>query len=112
MENPEDTIDVQYGPSHEVTFVPGGQLEMTTGVGSTRVNSLHAQGVDRLGEGLDVEATADDGLVEAFTVKDSAAYSLGVQWHPEWKLDRNPVSMAIFRTFGAACRAHSAAQST
>jgi len=57
-----------------------------------------------LGEGLQVEATSDDGLVEAFTVIDSPGFTLAVQWHPEWKVGGNPVSMAIFRAFGDACR--------
>jgi putative glutamine amidotransferase len=102
-ENPDDAIDLQYGPSHEVEFSPGGMLESTTGQSSASVNSLHAQGVDRLGDGLRVEAHADDGLVEAIAVADAPSYALGVQWHPEWKVEKDPVSLAIFRSFGEAC---------
>jgi putative glutamine amidotransferase len=67
------------------------------------VNSLHVQGVAELGAGLVVEATAPDGLIEAFSVRGSAAFSLAVQWHPEWKVVENPFYLAIFRAFGAAC---------
>jgi len=42
-------------------------------------------------------------LIEAFSVRGSAAFSLAVQWHPEWKVVENPFYLAIFRAFGAAC---------
>jgi len=70
------------------------------------VNSLHSQGVDRLGEGLEVQAVADDGLVESFSVRDAPGFTLAVQWHPEWKVRENPLSAAIFRAWGDACRAY------
>ena len=62
-----------------------------------------AQGVAKLGHGLAVEARAPDGLVEAFRVLDSPAFSLAVQWHPEWKVAENPFYLAIFQAFGRAC---------
>ena len=105
-ENPEDPLDVQYSPSHEVRFTPGGLLERITGQGRARVNSLHSQGVNRLGDGLEVEAVADDGLVEGFVVRDAPGFALAVQWHPEWKVLSDPVSTAVFRAFGDACRAY------
>src|ERR1700761_3666753 len=64
----EDTtreLDVQYGPAHEVVLESGGSLRALTGQNRIQVNSLHSQGVDRLGPGLAVEARALDGLVEA-----------------------------------------------
>jgi len=60
--------------------------------------------IDQLGDELQIEARADDGLVEAFTVKNAPGFTLAVQWHPEWKVTENPVSNAIFRAFGDACR--------
>ncbi len=70
------------------------------------VNSLHSQGVDRLGDGLEVEAVAEDGLVEGFTVSDAPGFTLAVQWHPEWKVLNDATSTAIFRAWGDACRAY------
>lgn len=67
------------------------------------VNSLHGQGIDRLADGLVVEAVAEDGLVEAWRLAD-AEFVLGVQWHPEWRATGNALSMAIFGAFGDACR--------
>ena len=65
-ENPDDPLEKQYAPVHAVTFNPDGLLAGIAGTPSERVNSLHGQGVARLGKGLKVEAVAPDGLVEAF----------------------------------------------
>jgi len=105
-ENEEDPLDVQYGPAHRVSFTPGGLLERITAQPGATVNSLHSQGVDRLGAGLQVEAVAEDGLVEGFSVRDAPGFTLALQWHPEWKVLSNPVSTAIFHAFGEACRAY------
>jgi len=105
-EDPQDPLDVQYGPSHDVVFTDGGLLHRMTGKTAVAMNSLHSQGVDRLGGGLKVEALADDGLIEGFTVEEAPGFTLAVQWHPEWKVLENPVSTKIFRTFGDACRAY------
>ena len=105
-ENPEDPLDVQYGPSHDIGLIEGGLLNRITGETAATVNSVHSQGVDRLGPGLKVDAVAADGLIEAFTVLDAPGFTLGVQWHPEWKPLEDPVSKAIFREFGNACRAY------
>ena len=70
------------------------------------VNSVHSQGIDALGPELEVEAVSDDGLIEAFSVKGAPGFTLGVQWHPEWKPLENSVSTAMFREFGDACRAY------
>ena len=107
MDHREDRsqpAETYYGPAHEVTLAPNGQLASLVGRDRVAVNSLHTQGVDRLAPGLAVEATADDGLIEAFRVENAATFALGVQWHPEWKVMDNPVSKAIFEQFGQACR--------
>ena len=103
-ENKDDPVDVQYGPAHEVRFAPGGMLEALAGAPTAIVNSVHRQGVKRLADGLDVEATAPDGLVEAFTVRDAPGFALAVQWHPEWQVTDSPFYTAIFQAFGEACR--------
>lgn len=103
-ENPDDPLDVQYGPSHEVHLVEGGVLRELAGTDTVAVNSLHSQGVARLADGVTVEAVADDGLIEAFRVDGTKGFALAIQWHPEWKVTENSFSMAIFKAFGDACR--------
>ncbi len=56
-------LEVQYGPAHEVLLEPDGRLRVLAGVERLTVNSLHSQGIDRLGAGLAIEAKAPDGLV-------------------------------------------------
>ena len=103
-EDESQSLQVQYGPAHGMQVQPGGVL---AGLGlptEFQVNSIHSQGVDRLAPGLRVEATAPDGLIEAVSVIEGKAFALGVQWHPEWQVTSNPVSLAIFQAFGDACR--------
>jgi putative glutamine amidotransferase len=106
---PKGTLAEQYAPSHEVGFVPGGLLHTVSGMTCAKVNSLHGQGVDRMAACLAVEATAPDGLIEAFSLADQDQFLLGVQWHPEWQVREDPLSVVIFRAFGDAARAYHAA---
>jgi putative glutamine amidotransferase len=103
-EDYEQPLDVQYGPAHEVILQPGGLLRSLAGTDRVTVNSLHSQGIDRLGPGLSMEAHAPDGLVEAFRVTSATSFATAVQWHPEWKVLGNPFSRALFAAFGAAAR--------
>jgi putative glutamine amidotransferase len=96
--------DVNYALAHAVDIVEGGLLERLVGKGRFQVNSLHAQGVDQLAPRARLEAVADDGQVEAFSVPDAPAFALALQWHPEYKALENPVSMKLFEAFAAACR--------
>ena len=106
--NGDDSLDVQYGPSHPVDIVAGGLLHDLLGESTMMVNSLHSQGVDRLADDVSVEAVADDGLVEGFSVDAAPSFALAVQWHPEWKATENEFSMKIFEAFGDACRERAA----
>ncbi len=94
----------QYAASHSVQLVEGGLLHQILQVPEILVNSLHTQGVDALGRSLAVEATAADGLIEAFRVE-GATFGLGVQWHPEWQVMKHPQQRQLFEAFGDACRA-------
>jgi putative glutamine amidotransferase len=100
-------LEVQYGPAHDVTLEPGGLLRSLAAADSIRVNSLHNQGINRLGSPLDVEARAPDGVIEAFRVHGSQRFALAVQWHPEWQVMKNPFSRAVFAAFGDSCRERS-----
>ncbi len=101
-----DDTDVRYGPSHAVKITNGGMLERIVGKNEAMVNSIHRQGVKTLGSGLNVEAVAPDGVVEAVSVKGAKAFAFGTQWHPEYKAAQNPDSMKLFNAFGDAVRAH------
>ena len=98
-------IDVNYAPAHEIEIVEGGLLHRLIGARTATVNSLHAQGVDQLAPRARIEAVADDGQIEAFSVPDAPAFALALQWHPEHRALDNPVSMKMFDAFAEACRA-------
>jgi putative glutamine amidotransferase len=101
-----DDVDFNgmFDHEHPVRLTPGGVLATAFGAEAATVNSVHYQGVDQLGDGLLVEARAPDGVVEAVSAKVNGAPVLAVQWHPEWKTERNPQSQAFFQVFGRALR--------
>lgn len=104
-EDEKQPLDIQYGPAHDVMLEQGGVLRgLAGGAERIQVNSLHSQGVDRLGDRLVVEARAPDGVVEAFRVKNALRFALAVQWHPEWKVMSNDFSRALFAAFAASTR--------
>lgn len=100
----EVDFDGMFDHEHRVDLTPGGVLARAFGAEAATVNSVHYQGVDRLGEGLIVEARAPDGVIEAVSASVNGAPVLAVQWHPEWKTERNPQSQAFFQVFGRALR--------
>lgn len=67
-------------PTHDVDVVEG---TITGGLfeSSIKVNSLHHQVVEEVGEGLIVSAKASDGVVEGLETPDGSV--VAVQWHPE-----------------------------
>lgn len=89
---------------HPVNLTEGGVLERAYKAESIDVVSVHYQGVDKLGSGLKVEATAPDGVVEAISADVNGAQVLAVQWHPEWKANENPQSQTFFELLGRALR--------
>ena len=60
-----------------------------------KVKSYHHQAINRVGEGLRVNALAPDGIVEGFESGDGRV--MGFQWHPE--LERTRLSELIFTWF-------------
>ena len=60
-----------------------------------RVNALHSQAIDRLGEGLAISAREASGVVQAIE-QSGDRFTIGVQWHPEY-LPQRPEQRALFR---------------
>ena len=100
----EAAFDEMFAHEHEVSLTPGGVLSRGLARDRLKVNSVHFQGVGRLGDGLSVEARAPDGVVEAVSTRVGGAPVLAVQWHPEWRTADNPDSQAFFRLLGQALR--------
>jgi len=101
-----DNQDERFAIRQSVSIKEGSCLAGIFGAGTVPVNSVHRQAVDRVGARLVVEAVAEDGTVEAVSVKDAKAFAVGVQWHPEYWAKTDDASARIFRAFGDAARAH------
>ena len=85
--------------AHEVAVEPDSHLHAAFGSGRVMVNSMHHQGVSRLGDGLFPTALSpDDGLVEAIEAS-GAAFAVGVQWHPEMLIEEDAGTRRLFEAF-------------
>jgi putative glutamine amidotransferase len=94
---------VRHAKAHTVMVTQGGWLQRVARADRIAVNSLHDQGVDRLAPFLLTEGIAPDGTIEAF--RSPRSYAVGVQWHPEYDYESDPVSRRIFEDFAQAVRA-------
>lgn len=101
-QRPDAIQHSQKGPrwrlSHTVEVRPGTRLAGLLGAGAHGVNSFHHQALDRIGDGLAVTAMAPDGVIEAVEATDGS-WIVGVQWHPEWLVDRHPQFLKLFESF-------------
>ncbi len=93
-------------PAHPVKVVPGSFLERVLGSEELEVNSMHHQGVKALGRGLLPVAFAPDAIIEGVELDDPdlSHFVLGVQWHPEELVARDPTARRLFRAFVDASR--------
>lgn len=115
LENPVPTLAVCRG-LHVANVVRGGSLIVDMPVNhrhvvqeialsaaaaplgisgdSVSISCYHHQAVDRVGDGIDVVARADDGTVEAVVI-DAPAWMVGVQWHPEDTFTEDPAQLEL-----------------
>jgi putative glutamine amidotransferase len=106
-EPPDEDLEAQFAERHPVHLEPESQFAKWAGGTTVLVNSLHGQGIKRLGEGLVAEAHAPDGLVEGVRVQHAKSFAFGVQWHPEWRHETNPFYQKTLEAFAEACTGHS-----
>lgn len=72
-------------PLKTLNVEPSSRLWRLLMSDNCRINSLHNQAIDKVGEGLIVSGRDLDGIVQA--VEDPRKpFLLGVQWHPEFLL--------------------------
>lgn len=91
-------------PSHRVSVSGETRLAGVLGALELDVNSFHHQAIERLGRGLREVAWAPDGIVEGVEMPDARALVIGVQWHPEDLVDRDPAARRLFRALVDAAR--------
>lgn len=103
--------DGMYAIRQSVFVREGSCMAGILGPGEIRVNSLHRQAIAKTAPRLQVEATAEDGTIEAVSVIDARAFAVGVQWHPEYWAETDTSSNELFTAFGDAVRAYAADKS-
>jgi putative glutamine amidotransferase len=84
--------------AHEVNVAGRTKLAEIFGAGALKVNSMHHQGVRRLGAQLVASAVAPDGLVEGIE-SGNGSYLVAVQWHPEALIEHSATSRRLFASF-------------
>ncbi|CAO3416705.1 gamma-glutamyl-gamma-aminobutyrate hydrolase family protein [Azospirillum doebereinerae] len=72
-------------PRKRIRIEPDSRLYSILGIAECRVNALHHQSVDRLGDGLRVVARERAGIVQGIEAS-AEPFLIGVQWHPEYLL--------------------------
>ncbi len=87
---------------HPVVIDEGTRLARAFGATQLDVNSAHHQALKQVADDLHVIARASDEIIEAVEGA-NGAFVLGVQFHPERMLEREPRAHGIFREFVNAC---------
>jgi len=89
-------------PRKRVDITPASCLARALGREQVRVNALHSQAIDRLGNGLAVSARERSGVVQAIE-HTRCRFMIGVQWHPEY-LPQRVEQQALFAHLIEAAR--------
>ena len=110
-----DTMATRFGPRHPVILSKGGLFANIAGHAGIEgnkvtVNSLHGQGLNRVADGLVVEARSEDGVVEGISMPDAPGLVIGVQWHAEYRPENHAFNRALFKAFGNAARQRASAR--
>jgi putative glutamine amidotransferase len=84
--------------AHDVEVIEGSRLASLLGASNVQVNSMHHQGIKQLAPGLHPTAYAPDGLIEGLE-SPNGRFLLGVQWHPEALVERDPRMHRLFTAF-------------
>ena len=91
-------LDIPEGYAHSVSIVKECFLYEAVKEREMEVNSLHHQGIKRLGGGLVATAESPDGLIEAIENREHRI--MAVQWHPEALVMKgDEKSLDIFKFF-------------
>ena len=94
-------------PGHSVAIRPDSLLACIAGVTEMNINSAHHQAVAKVAPGCIVNATAPDGVIEGIE-STTHPFIMGVQWHPEYAVDKK--DPALFQGFIAAAQQYAVAK--
>lgn len=89
-------------PVKQISLEDNSHLKRILGLSSCKVNALHHQAIDNLGENIRISGREDNGLIQAIE-SDTHPFLVGVQWHPEYlPLERS--QRRLFRALVEAAR--------
>jgi len=95
----------RWRPAHRVEVTAPSRLRQILGQDAVTVNSIHHQGVDRVGRDLVVSARCpEDGVIEGLEMP-GRRFVVAVQWHPESFWNRADSFQSVFDAHAEACRA-------
>ena len=101
---PDGTEEEIFALRHDVTFSERGVFHRLMGRQTVPTNTLHGQGIKEPGDRIVIDGHAPDGTPEAIYVDAAPGFALGVQWHPEYNAENDPVSRSLFEGLGQAAR--------
>ena len=78
---------------HSIKIKENSLLEKILKKKHIDVNSRHHQAVGKIADNFHATAVAQDGVVEAIECKTCKNFTLGVQWHPEFLIDKNSINI-------------------
>lgn len=108
----EGDIEHKFSERHLVVTAENGLFHKLADAREVMVNSLHAQAVDKVAPGFEIECvSAPDGVIEGIRYTEAETFCVGVQWHAEWRFEDNTLSLNLWHAFGDACRKRAAARS-
>ncbi|MFN2439532.1 MAG: gamma-glutamyl-gamma-aminobutyrate hydrolase family protein [Chitinophagaceae bacterium] len=97
--------EANHDKAHGLNIEGNTIISEITQAGRSVVNSAHHQSIEKIGKGLKVNCTADDGTIEGLEWDDPLGqpFLLCVQWHPErmfrFQLENSPLSKNLRNTF-------------
>jgi len=103
------SLEGRYLPRHHIKIMPHSWINknyLNNDSFIFLVNSLHSQGIDKLGKGLTIDAVSEDGIIEAISYQSNSNFIFGVQWHPEWYVKDNFIYEIIWKYFNIKCQAY------
>ncbi|MCW8835355.1 MAG: gamma-glutamyl-gamma-aminobutyrate hydrolase family protein [Rhodospirillales bacterium] len=98
---PHEQPNPRTEPGHTVSLREGTLLREIVGEDEIPVNSAHHQAARDVPEGVVINATAPDGVIEGIEVP-AKRFAIGVQWHPEFHI--SPADVRLFAAFVDAAR--------
>jgi putative glutamine amidotransferase len=99
----KDEIPGQHRVAHFVEVTPGTLLAHIIGEGRHDVNSRHHQAVCELAPEAVKSAVSEDGITEAMELP-AKRFVLGVQWHPEDRIEISEADRKLFDAFAAGAQ--------